>query len=89
MHDLRVSSHTTRTLDDRTKAGIPDLVYALDLYTDATLGTSSGVDYGFDERLRVNEIGRLLTGQLDHFIDFLHPEAVPGSYLWGDVILYE
>ena len=46
-------------------------------------------DYGFDERLRVNEIGKLLTGQDNHFKDFLHPNPVPGSFLWGEVLLYE
>lgn len=46
-------------------------------------------DYGFDERLRVNEIGKLLTGQDNYFKDFLHPNPVPGSFLWGEIILYE
>jgi len=52
-------------------------------------GVADEVDYGFDERLRVNEIGKLLTGQDNHFKDFLHPNPVPGSFLWGEIILYE
>lgn len=72
-------------------------------------------DYGFDERLRVDEIGRLLEGQEHHVSprfphaalhatgtedpyssvgfpqmrDFLHPEVLPGSYVWADILLYE
>lgn len=46
-------------------------------------------DLGLDERLRVDESGGLMLGQEHHFRDLLHPEAVPGSYLWGDVMLYE
>ncbi|GAA6016278.1 hypothetical protein JCM10207_000455 [Rhodosporidiobolus poonsookiae] len=46
-------------------------------------------DYGFDERIRINEIGKLLEGQEDHYRDFLHPDVLPGSYLWGDILLYE
>ncbi|GAA5998434.1 uncharacterized protein JCM10292_002691 [Rhodotorula paludigena] len=46
-------------------------------------------DYGFDERLRVNEIGRLLDGQEHHFRDFLHPDVLPGAYVWGEIMLYE
>ncbi|BGP53177.1 hypothetical protein JCM8202_003693 [Rhodotorula sphaerocarpa] len=47
------------------------------------------VDYGFDERLRIDEIGKLLEGQEHHMRDFLHPDALPGSYIWGDILLYE
>ncbi|GAA5855842.1 hypothetical protein JCM9279_003335 [Rhodotorula babjevae] len=46
-------------------------------------------DYGFDERLRVDEIGKLLEGQEHHYRDFLHPDVLPGSYIWGEIILYE
>ncbi|GAA5986110.1 hypothetical protein JCM11641_004714 [Rhodosporidiobolus odoratus] len=46
-------------------------------------------DYGFDERIRINEIGRLLEGQEDHYRDFLHPDVLPGSYVWGEILLYE
>ncbi|KAM0750165.1 hypothetical protein T439DRAFT_380893 [Meredithblackwellia eburnea MCA 4105] len=46
-------------------------------------------DLGLDERLRIDYSGHLLRGQEHHFRDLLHPQAVPGSYLWGDVILYE
>ncbi|KAK4703089.1 hypothetical protein P7C70_g3134, partial [Phenoliferia sp. Uapishka_3] len=46
-------------------------------------------DLGLDERLRVNNAGHLLRGQEHHFRDLLHPAMIPGSYLWGDVMLYE
>ncbi|GAA5932377.1 hypothetical protein JCM10213_005304 [Rhodosporidiobolus nylandii] len=46
-------------------------------------------DYGFDERIRINEIGKLLEGQEDHYRDFLHPDVLPGSYVWGEILLYE
>ncbi|GAA6040517.1 hypothetical protein JCM8097_005444 [Rhodosporidiobolus ruineniae] len=46
-------------------------------------------DFGFDERIRINEIGKLLEGQEDHYRDFLHPDVLPGSYVWGDILLYE
>lgn len=47
------------------------------------------VDYGFDERLRINEWGALLSGHPDRFRDFLHPSPLPGGYLWGDIMLDE
>ncbi|POY73499.1 hypothetical protein BMF94_3436 [Rhodotorula taiwanensis] len=50
---------------------------------------SDGIDYGFDERLRVDEIGRLLEGQEHHMRDDLHPQVLPGSYVWADILLYE
>ncbi|BGP49632.1 hypothetical protein JCM10450v2_005533 [Rhodotorula kratochvilovae] len=46
-------------------------------------------DYGFDERIRVDEIGKLLEGQEHHYRDFLHPDVLPGAYIWGEIILYE
>lgn len=48
-----------------------------------------GEDLGLDERLRVSNHGKLLEGQENHFRDLLHANAVPGSYLWGDVMLFE
>lgn len=50
---------------------------------------SSADDLGLDERLRMNVAGHLLRGQEHHFRDLLHPAALPGSYIWGDVMLYE
>ncbi|SCV72175.1 BQ2448_4869 [Microbotryum intermedium] len=54
------------------------------------------VDHGFDDvdlnlgmRLRLDESGRLMLGQEQFFRDLLHPLAIPGSYLWGNIILYE
>lgn len=46
-------------------------------------------DLGLDERLRIDETGAMMLGQEHHFRDLLHPMAVPGSYLWGNVMLYE
>lgn len=46
-------------------------------------------DLGLDERLRIDESGALMLGQEHHFRDLLHPKAVPGSWLWGNVMLYE
>ncbi|KDE05354.1 hypothetical protein MVLG_04268 [Microbotryum lychnidis-dioicae p1A1 Lamole] len=49
----------------------------------------AALDFGFDERLRIDEIGPLLRGQDDQFKDFLHPNPIPGSYLWSDIMMYE
>ncbi|BGP16631.1 hypothetical protein JCM10213_000453 [Rhodosporidiobolus nylandii] len=46
-------------------------------------------DLGLAHRLRIDESGRLMLGQEHLFRDLLHPLPVPGSWLWGDVMLYE
>ncbi|GAA6048631.1 hypothetical protein JCM3770_002066 [Rhodotorula araucariae] len=46
-------------------------------------------DLGLAHRLRVDESGRILLGQEHLFRDLLHPLPVPGSWIWGDVMLYE
>ncbi|GAA5820609.1 hypothetical protein JCM11251_003074 [Rhodosporidiobolus azoricus] len=46
-------------------------------------------DLGLSHRLRIDESGRLLLGQEHLFRDLLHPLPTPGSWLWGDVMLYE
>lgn len=46
-------------------------------------------DLGFDERIRVSNYGALMLGQEENFKDFLHPDVLPGSYLWGDMFMYE
>lgn len=46
-------------------------------------------DLGLDERLRIDESGALMLGQEHHFRDLLHPKALPGSWIWADVMLYE
>lgn len=48
-----------------------------------------GEDLGLDQRLRLDEWGALMLGQEHHFRDLLHPDVIPGSYLWGDIMLYE
>lgn len=48
-----------------------------------------GEDLGLDERLRVDEWGAIMLGQEHLFRDLLHPASLPGSYIWGDIILYE
>ncbi|GAA5895694.1 uncharacterized protein JCM6883_001591 [Sporobolomyces salmoneus] len=96
MHDLRVSSLATHptflssilkrvhdTADSYfPREAIAELEKAQNQDEDET-------DYGFDERIRVNEIGKLLEGQQNHFRDYLHPSALPGSYVWGEIMLYE
>ncbi|KAI5480761.1 hypothetical protein MNV49_007167 [Pseudohyphozyma bogoriensis] len=49
----------------------------------------SNEDLGLDERLRIDYSGHLMAGQDLHFRDLLHPNALPGSWLWGNVMLYE
>ncbi|GAA6003615.1 uncharacterized protein JCM10292_000651 [Rhodotorula paludigena] len=46
-------------------------------------------DLGLAHRLRLDESGRIMLGQEHHFRDLLHPKAVPGSWIWADVMLYE
>lgn len=52
-------------------------------------GEQAAEDLGLDERLRIDRSGELILGQEMYFRDLLHPLAVPGSYVWGDVMLYE
>ena len=93
VHDLRVESLATHpTVYSSAKQAVFDTKDRLFAHQgEQTARTAKGpaVDYGFDERLRINEGGRLLLGQTDHFKDFLHPNAIPGSYLWSDIMLYE
>ncbi|GAA5984315.1 hypothetical protein JCM10908_006140 [Rhodotorula pacifica] len=44
---------------------------------------------GLDRRLRIDNSGRLMLGQEHLFRDLLHPLPMPGSWLWGNVVLYE
>ncbi|BGP55572.1 hypothetical protein JCM8202v2_003177 [Rhodotorula sphaerocarpa] len=44
---------------------------------------------GLDRRLRIDNSGRLMLGQEHLFRDLLHPLPMPGSWLWGNVLLYE
>lgn len=46
-------------------------------------------DLGLDHRLRIDESGKLMLGQEHLFRDLLHPLPVPGSWIWGDIMLYE
>ncbi|CEQ42486.1 SPOSA6832_04288 [Sporobolomyces salmonicolor] len=46
-------------------------------------------DLNLAARLRIDESGRLMLGQEHLFRDLLHPLPVPGSWLWGNVMLYE
>ncbi|GAA5864751.1 hypothetical protein JCM8547_008297 [Rhodosporidiobolus lusitaniae] len=96
LHELRISSLATHptfyssVLDSLHRASERYFPReALDELKAAKQDQHKAVDYGFDERLRVNEIGRVLEGQEDHYRDFLHPNAVPGSYVWGDILFYE
>lgn len=56
---------------------------------ESTRRKASQEDYGFDERLRIDEFGPLLRGTQHLFRDLGHPNAVPGSWLRGDILLYE
>ncbi|GAA5879793.1 hypothetical protein JCM16303_004182 [Sporobolomyces ruberrimus] len=96
MHELRVSSLAThptflssilKRVHDTADSYFPR--EAIDELKTAKKGDLDAVDYGFDERIRIDEIGRLLEGQQNHFRDFLHPSALPGSYVWGEILLYE
>lgn len=91
LHDLRLSSLLTHPNLLKTAKAQLAAAKSKWLATEASSDkpADEAVDYGFDERLRVNEIGRLLTGQDAHFKDFLHPNPVPGSYLWAEIMLYE
>ncbi|GAA5829989.1 hypothetical protein JCM3766R1_006729 [Sporobolomyces carnicolor] len=96
MHELRVSSLAThptflssilKRVHDTADSYFPrEAIVELEA---AKKDDKDETDYGFDERIRVNEIGRLLEGQQNHFRDFLHPSALPGSYVWGEILLYE
>ncbi|POY74635.1 hypothetical protein BMF94_2396 [Rhodotorula taiwanensis] len=44
---------------------------------------------GLERRLRIDNSGRLMLGQEHLFRDLLHPLPMPGSWLWGSVVLYE
>lgn len=116
LHDLRVSSLATYP------SAYQSAKKSLILHTEkvfhtrqekAVAPTAEGgdeTDYGFDERIRVSEVGALLLGQENNFKvrfstlflipglvlmrgrspqDFLHPDVLPGSYLWSDMLLYE
>ncbi|BGP29360.1 hypothetical protein JCM10296v2_001099 [Rhodotorula toruloides] len=94
MHDLRVSSLATSPAFRSNSGSLvhshlpPETLQEIERIGQE-LGDADGTDYGFDERLRVDEVGKLLEGQENHFRDFLHPDALPGSYLWSDITLYE
>ncbi|BGP22156.1 hypothetical protein JCM10295v2_001034 [Rhodotorula toruloides] len=94
MHDLRVSSLATSPAFRSNSGSLvhshlpPEALQEIERIS-RELGDADGTDYGFDERIRVDEVGKLLEGQENHFRDFLHPDALPGSYLWSDIILYE
>ncbi|KPV75034.1 uncharacterized protein RHOBADRAFT_53936 [Rhodotorula graminis WP1] len=46
-------------------------------------------DLGLAHRLRIDDSGRIMLGQEHLFRDLLHPLPVPGSWVWGNVMLYE
>lgn len=103
MHELRVSSLATHpTFLSSMLQSLPYYQHARKYFSREALEQirrtkeqeedsleGDETDYGFDERLRVDEIGKLLEGQENHMRDFLHPEVLPGSYIWADILLYE
>ncbi|KAG0149726.1 hypothetical protein CROQUDRAFT_653283 [Cronartium quercuum f. sp. fusiforme G11] len=40
-------------------------------------------------RLKLDNWGRMMLGQENHFRDSVHPRAAPGSVLWGEMMLWE
>ncbi|KAM0751853.1 hypothetical protein T439DRAFT_325043 [Meredithblackwellia eburnea MCA 4105] len=42
---------------------------------------------GLGDRLRLNDWGALMKGQERHFADNLHPLPLPGSFLWGQMMM--
>lgn len=88
LHNLRLSSLLTKPTSYATAR--KKLLATKDLFFSRPASPPSQVeDLGLDERLRVSEYGALLLGQENHFKDFLHPDVLPGSYLWSDMLLYE
>ncbi|GAA6059413.1 hypothetical protein JCM10212_003645 [Sporobolomyces blumeae] len=41
------------------------------------------------DRLRVDDWGKLMLGQSTHFRDEVHPLALPGSYLYGNMLFHQ
>lgn len=91
LHDLRVSSIFTRPSPyDYTARSVN--AFKNQIFPSAAeprVVVQPREDFGFDERLRVSAFGPLLLGQELNFKDFLHPDLLPGSYFWCDMILYE
>ncbi|SGY20852.1 BQ5605_C016g08156 [Microbotryum silenes-dioicae] len=75
-------------LDNLARKVVLDLQNGVTTAMDAHHG-SHDVDLNLGERLRLDESGRLMLGQEQLFRDLLHPLAIPGSYLWGNIMLYE
>ncbi|KAM0750730.1 hypothetical protein T439DRAFT_238448 [Meredithblackwellia eburnea MCA 4105] len=90
LHEMRVKSlNTYPSAIETAKRSLIETTDRIfhNSHTEQTKGDS--IDYGFDERIRVSEFGNLILGQEHHFKDFLHPDILPGSYLWCDMLLYE
>lgn len=43
--------------------------------------------HGLREKLIVDNWGSLILGQQHHFLDAIHPKALPASYLYGNMLL--
>lgn len=43
---------------------------------------------GLNRRLRVDEWGALMLGQTQYFRDDIHPNPLPGSYLYGNMLFH-
>lgn len=93
LHNLRVASLLTKptayAIARKKFLQTKDLFFSRKLSLPEQKDVEGEEDLGLDERLRVSEYGALLLGQENHFKDFLHPDVLPGSYLWSDMLLYE
>ncbi|GAA5970110.1 hypothetical protein JCM11641_000273 [Rhodosporidiobolus odoratus] len=47
------------------------------------------IEGGLGRRLKVDEWGSLMLGQSQHFRDEVHPLPLPGSYLYGNMLLQQ
>ncbi|GAA5896754.1 hypothetical protein JCM6882_005027 [Rhodosporidiobolus microsporus] len=52
-------------------------------------GENEALEGGLGSRLRVDEWGSLMLGQSLHFRDEVHPNPLPGSYLYGNMVLQQ
>ncbi|GAA5950735.1 hypothetical protein JCM3765_000593 [Sporobolomyces pararoseus] len=79
--DLKLSSSSSSSSSSSVSSPSPPLS-SLDEFPDRE-------DLGLTHRLRIDESGKLMLGQEHLFRDLLHPLPVPGSWIWGDIMLYE
>ncbi|GAA6001062.1 hypothetical protein JCM10207_007395 [Rhodosporidiobolus poonsookiae] len=52
-------------------------------------GENEALEGGLGRRLKIDEWGSLMLGQSRHFRDEVHPLPLPGSYLYGNMLLQQ